>query len=1232
MRKGIRHGVALLLAGTLAFTSAGGVKAPAWAAERSTVEMDLTGLEEFSLSAVTLTDDYLVNAYAKEAAYLTSFDTDRLLAGFRDTAGLDSKGAIRYAGWENSLIGGHTLGHYLTACVQAYESANATEAEREELLTILSDLAVGLKECQDAVGTGFIFGAVVRNRNNIEQQFDNVEKNKTNITTEAWVPWYTMHKILEGLVSLANMTAADAAEEAVVAEIKATAAETVSKLADWVYARTSSWSAATRNTVLGIEYGGMNDCLYDVYLITGKTEHLEAAHAFDQTALFDKVLHAEPGADVLNNLHANTTIPKFLGALKCYVVSGEEIYFDYAEKFWTLVTENHSYITGGNSEWEHFGQDNVLDNERTNCNCETCNSYNMLKLTKLLFLITGDVKYADWYENTFFNSILSSQNPETGMTTYFQPMASGYFKVYGEQFTKFWCCTGSGMENFTKLGESFYFHKDNLLVVNQYLSSELKDERFGLKQEAGLPESDTVTFTLTKALDGTLAFRLPEWLAADAVITVDGTEVNYAVTGAGEGCNGYAVLAGNYAAGTTIRMTLPMEVRAYALPDGENTYAFQYGPVVLSALLGTEAMFQSTTGVDVSIPGERVLSAEYLPSESEKITVLTDTVAEFMENINTYLVRDTASEELRFTLRNTDANLTYVTHYSQYKERYGIYFKFTDDHSALDAQAILNDKTATRMEAYRLDTVQPGYGQYENDALHCMTESGEGSVGSTENGTSRYAKKNGSFSYTMLVNPLGCDLLATFDSADNGKSIRITAGDKVVYEAVLDSGDHKGCYDIVIPVPGEVLASEAKKITVDGKEYDAVTFTFAGVNNEQSAALCEFLYTMQKMSDDTKPVSVTADTGALYYSESRSRYLLKVTEDTKEVTVSAELPSKYAYIEADGVVSEEEKLVFPVNDSLYTGYMLRIYAENHQDYQDYSFVIQRGEAPETETTGTLAYFVDCGDHDVTTVSAGDSFGTHQSVTEQLYGVDAGTGYFWGLADDAEDRYNGSKISDGLYTANTWCYEFNALKDGLDKTATNRYTKNQYESGIPRHLDYLFELEDGTYSVTVGFADPWGCSKKPSLYAYYGEENEQLLAEKIEVADETVTCEVTVTGGMLSLNLRSEDKAINITHIEIEPLKVQEAEEDYVFVSGGLPAANPDTGANVAADTGAERDKDTVEGTEKKEDEAEVKTGAEAGTQAKAGSGFAWILTAVGAAAVIVAGIVVVFAKRRKNKK
>lgn len=806
--------------------------------------MSMRKNKAFSLRNVTMKDSYLVNAFEKEVLYLTAFDTDKLLAGFRETAGVDMRGAERYPGWESMLIGGHSLGHYMTACVRCCESANCREEDRQEMLQILKRLAEGLKECQDAANTGFLFGAIIQDKNNVELQFDYVEENKTNIITQAWVPWYTMHKLFEGLVSVVNMDVDGALAESV----KETTKEVTSRLADWTYGRTSNWDEALHRVVLGIEYGGMNDCLYDVYLITGKPEHLAAAQAFDQVELFEKVLKAGVGDHILNNHHANTTIPKFVGALKRYMVTGEEKFFDYAAHFWDLVTENHTYITGGNSEWEHFGEDNILNKERTNCNCETCNVYNMLKMTKLFFMITGDVKYADWYENTFINSILSSQNPEDGMTTYFQPMASGYYKVYGERFNKFWCCTGTGMENFSKLQESFYFEKDDTLIVNQYMASKVMFKGVEIEQQANVPASDKVTFIIRDSLDGKILFRLPYWLADEAEIVINGCGHPYEIVGAAENgagkdvvlgagnSKGYAVVEGPFTAGTEIEVRLPMKVVAYNLPDGQNTYAFKYGPVVLSALLGTKDMIDSTTGVNVTIPSNRIIESKYVPSRKEFVVVSEGTVEEYIANIEKYLVRQ--GKELKFELQGTDATLTYVPHFSQHKERYGIYFEFIDKETAA------TDAGNKKAERNRIDTVQPGYGQYENDPLHNMTEHGEGSVGTTQGGTNRYAKAGGSFSYTMEVDPEGTELLVTFKNADAGKGIEILAGNTTIFKEVLCSQGEEEYYDVLIPLSKEVLQKVYGRF-YNCRDRKVLDFVFRGIDGAESAAVCQFIYTLQ---------------------------------------------------------------------------------------------------------------------------------------------------------------------------------------------------------------------------------------------------------------------------------------------------------------------------------------------------------------------------------------------------
>lgn len=1131
--------IALCLAPIMVVSCLSGFGSKTVLADTKSTSYSLKGLTAFELADVQLMDEYYINAAEKDINYLLSFEPNKLLAGFRVTAKLDTKGAFCYSGWENSLIGGHTLGHYLTACAQAYQAANTSAEQKKELLSMMKKIVQGLKECQDAVGTGFVFGSKVLDPNNIELQFDNVESNKTNIFTQAWVPWYTMHKLIAGTISVAQLKDSNAKE------VAKEALSIAKGLGDWTYNRTSKWSAGTQYRVLSIEYGGMNDCLYDLYRLTKDENHAKAAHTFDQTQLFERVKSAKSGASVLNNLHANTTIPKFMGALNRYITYKDDpledvdVYLEYAKAFWELVVNDHTYITGGNSEWEHFGKDDVLDAERTNCNNETCNVYNMLKMSKQLFLLTGDVKYADYYENAFLNSIMSSQNPDTGMTTYFQPMATGYFKVFGDNFTRFWCCTGSGMENFTKLGESFYYHTEDTLVVNQYISSKLtwSKKKVTLTQETQIPETDTARFTIKTSKGAnaniTLAFRLPDWLAKSAVIKVNGKKYSYKAN------KGYAFVSGPFKNGTKLEVKLPMEVKAYSLPDNASVYGFKYGPVVLSALLGTKDMVKSSTGMSVTTPGSKLVEKSYVASASEKITVKADTLDSFITNINKYMVRDKSANGLAFKLINTDANLTFVQHYSQYTERYGIYWNFTASNSVVNPAQALADKKSARLDAYRLDTVQPGYGQYENDALHNMKEYKKGSTGDTSVGTSRYANAGGSFSYRMVVDTKnGTNLIATFRAEDKGKTLKIKVKDTVVYEKVLQSQASSGEYEVLIPLPKDVLASNAEEVNVDGKKVSAVTFTFEGAKDAASARLCQFLYSVKAFDTNSELKKVTSDVGTFEYNNSKKKYSMTVTGDSKETTIKFGIASAYGYVTVNGEVIDDKagyklKLTKKNNELA-----IRVYAEDHQTFTDYTIeVIKEGEVARENVAQDVTYFVDCGDHNPATLSEGDLFGTHNSVTEQIYGKDEVTGYQWGLVDDPTDKYKGASLSAGLYTSSTWCYEQNAGSDGLDKTKTNRYTKNQFESNIDRHIDYAFELENGTYTVEVGFANPWACSNKPSVYANFGKDDQTLLIDSLDLASKTTaTAKVTVQNKQLTLNFKSKDKAINVTYIKISPVK------------------------------------------------------------------------------------------------
>ena len=1005
--------IAAAAAGSFVLGTGGLLPPPQTAADFPVYAADIP-IEDFSLSDITMKDAYSVNAFSKELEYLLSFDTNRLLCGFRENAKMNTYGAKRYAGWENTLIAGHSVGHYLSAVAMAYENPTLTDSQRKSLSDKIDALLNGMRECQqNSKGKpGFLWAGQMKDQNNVEIQFDLCQQGKTNIINEAWVPWYTMHKMVQGLVDVYKFTGKELAKTI------------ASGLGDWTLNRCKTWNQQTHNTVLSIEYGGMNDCLYELYAITGNDNYAIAGDYFDENALHEKVLKG--GANVLNGKHANTTIPKFVGALKRYevldgkTVNGQRIdaskHLKYAEAFWDMVVTHHTYITGGNSEWEHFGMDDILDKERTNCNCETCNSYNMLKLSRELYKCTGDKKYMDFYEQTYYNSILSSQNPETGMTTYFQPMATGYFKVYSSPYDSFWCCTGSGMESMSKLGDTLYMHSGNILYVNMYQSSSVRwsDQNVTVTQESEIPNGNTATFTIDGSGDLEFRFRIPDWAAGTVNIAVNGTKYSYKTV------DDYAQVTGSFSSGDKITVTIPQAVVAYNLPDKNSVYGFKYGPVVLSAELGKQNMTTGSTGMWVTIPKEAIVS-----NQNIQISKQGQSITSFMAEINDHMVKDANS--MKFTLNDTSQKLTFTPHYQQYQQRYGIYWNFVTNGTVIE-------EIPPRAKFTTTDTVQPGYGQYENDGQHMMVEFN--TQGVTDDSTYRYAKPGGYFSYQMEVDPDSAytSVVIKLRKTDNGKTIRVRVGDSILYAETLNYTGNQDVYDVRIPIPSDIVSRCLKQVEADGKTHPCLDVTFSSNDDKESAKICDFIY------------------------------------------------------------MTSAKLNYNMDEN-------------------------------------IAYFVDCGDQKTSTATGSDKFGYFNSLTEQLYGPDEVSGMAWGLIDDPTDQYNGASKSTGIYTANTWPNE-SAVADGAAKNVSFRYTKNQYENNIDRHLDYGFTLPDGEYTVEMSFRDPWSCSTNPSVYANYGKSDETLIAQNCATDGSAVKGKVTVKGGYLELNFRSADKAINLNYIII----------------------------------------------------------------------------------------------------
>ena len=651
-------------------------------------ENEMGWTEPFELDKVQILDNYYLSAQKSDIAFLKKMDTARLLAGFRTTAGIDTKGVRPYGGWEDSLLGGHCVGHYLTALAQAVKVTGDKELKEKS-----QTLIAGLEECQKKLGTGFLFGAKVEDKEDVEKQFDILEGKKKG---ETWVPWYNMHKVLAGLVDTYKYTGNETA--LLVAE----------KLGDWIYERVSKWDLKTNQKVLETEYGGMNDCLYELYSYSHNKHHLEAAQKFDEKALF--LMAAKGEKNCLDGKHANTQIPKFIGAIKRYNVlkqlgeakQEDEAYLVDAEKFFEMVVKRHSFVTGGISVMEHFRKDYHLDEIRTQTNCESCCAHNMLKLAKELFKATRKKEYADYYETTLRNAIMGAVKTESGAASYFTPMATGYYKTFGEEEPEknmFWCCTGSGMENFTKLGDSIYFRANDTLLVNQYVASKVtwEEKNLVLTQKSDVTKSEEISFVLNalhdkEISDVAIALRIPDWMHGEATIYVNGAEK---MTAAGN--SEYVLLERNWENGDVIMAKYPMSVESVGLLDQDAVFAFRYGPTVLAAKLGKEKMGEATwAGIDLTAPLYKVVGNECRKDtiaygepkttellDNETLTIQKETsVNEFVSHIERYLVRDTESETLSFHLKGTDADTTFenglqfVPFNTLNDERYGIYWYF----------------------------------------------------------------------------------------------------------------------------------------------------------------------------------------------------------------------------------------------------------------------------------------------------------------------------------------------------------------------------------------------------------------------------------------------------------------------------------------------------------------------------------------------------------------------------
>lgn len=493
--------------------------------------------------------------------YLHHLEPDRLLAPCYEAIGLIPK-AKRYGGWESMAIAGHSLGHYLSAIAQMIETTKDTLLT-QRLTYTLNEMAF----LQKKEGTGYISGFP---RDCFDKVFSGDFEVERFSLGGSWVPWYSIHKIYAGLVDVYLSTG------------DALALDIVKHLADWSVEGTQHLSDEAFQRMLFCEFGGMNEVLAQLYEITGEDKYLKLARRFQHHEALDAL---SKGIDNLEGRHANTQIPKVLGAAKLYDVEGREEDYKTAEFFWDQVTAHRSYVIGGNSFSEHFVQ---ADKEPLGVTTtETCNTYNMMKLSAYLHRFTGDSRYMAYYEKALFNHILASQDPDTGMKVYFVPTEPGHFKTYCHPDESFWCCTGSGMENPAKYHQEIYHLDDNRnrLSVDLFISSSYSSSGIALEQQTNFPYEKEVRLEITcwDRTDLTLALRVPPYLKQAPQLYYNQQEVLDT-----EIIDGYVSISNSLKAGDEIIMLMDYGLDLYTAMDDSNKLAFMYGPIVLAGALGNE--------------------------------------------------------------------------------------------------------------------------------------------------------------------------------------------------------------------------------------------------------------------------------------------------------------------------------------------------------------------------------------------------------------------------------------------------------------------------------------------------------------------------------------------------------------------------------------------------------------------------------------------------------------------
>lgn len=712
-------------------------------------------VELFKLKDVELTNSPFKDAMLVDLKYIMELDPDRLLYPFLREAGLETN-AKSYENWENTGLDGHTGGHYLTALAQMYASAKSKEAY-DRLTYMLEEL----RKVQEVNGNGYIGG--VPGGKEIWNQIAHGDIDADGFSlNNKWVPLYNIHKAYAGLRDAYQIAQIELAKEMLI------------DFSDWMLWVTSALSDAQIQEMLRSEHGGLNEIFADVYDITGDKKYLDLAYRFSHNKM---LVSLEKKDDFLTGMHANTQIPKVIGFETIARLDNNKDYHEAAKYFWDDVVERRTVAIGGNSVREHF---NPPDDFSTMISSvmgpETCNTYNMLKLSEKLFLAEPYEKYVTYYERALYNHILSSQHPEKGGFVYFTPMRPGHYRVYSQPETSFWCCVGSGIENHGKYNKFIYGHTQDALYVNLFIPSKLiwKDRGLVLTQENSFPDKLFSSFQINLEIPQqlTLHLRYPSWANEEGVkVTVNGTDIPV-----DEKPGSYITLDRLWNDGDTIALKFTTRVVAEGLPDGSNYVALTYGPMVLGAKTGQEdleGMFADDSR------GGHIARGKHIPL-TKTPAIITETEDGIVSNVNRSNSGDLEFSASEILFPPEYKNLEFVPFYKIHDSRYVIYLPtFTPESYAEEEKQRIEEALKEQLlDEITIDVVAAGEQQPESDHGFEGENSNAGTISEK-----RWRSASGWFSY-VLKDPkkeaIGIQVIYDGQQADN--NFKIFINDQLLVE------------------------------------------------------------------------------------------------------------------------------------------------------------------------------------------------------------------------------------------------------------------------------------------------------------------------------------------------------------------------------------------------------------------------------------------------------------------